>query len=264
MKIMFKYLSSLLVVLTISGCSTIYSRTTYQFETLESPFNIYYETGSEDIAKEIDGFVGDLLSEIEKAQYIKFKSPEDIKIYVFSEAERYSNYSMASIKTRGSATTNEIYISPIIRDRLGTLRSIVAHELSHIHIRQYVGTWDYINDIPEWFHEGLAVTVSGDGGAEKVSKLEASKYLSEGKHFIPRTKGGLLKHKTAHDYGLKPQMYYRQSSMFIRYLIHLDPNAFKRCYTALAEGDSFGSVWKLNYSKDLSELWVGFMSEIQA
>jgi len=79
---------------------------------------------------------------------IEALSQKKIEVFVFRDKERYSNYSAASERTRGSATTNEIYISPIIRDRIDTFSSILMHELSHVHIRQYIGTWNYVNDIP--------------------------------------------------------------------------------------------------------------------
>jgi len=129
----------------------------YNFERLDSPHNIYFEIGSEDLAQYVNKTIDKLIVDVEKEQFKSFNSVDEIKVFVFSNKERYSNYSQASDKTRGSAMTNEIYISPIIRGRVETLPSILTHELSHINIRQYIGSWNYINYIPGWFLEGLAV-----------------------------------------------------------------------------------------------------------
>ncbi len=164
-----RYIVSLILLVFVTGCSNIYSRLTYDFEELSSSRNIFYENGAEDLVKYVDDNLADLVSELEAQQYLEFKAPEKLKVFLFNDKERYSSYSFASVRTRGSATTNDIYISPIIRERIGTFRSILKHELSHIHIRQYIGTWSYIKDIPGWFLEGLAVEVSGGAGAENVS-----------------------------------------------------------------------------------------------
>lgn len=260
---MYKYIFIAFISVFVTGCSTIYSRITYKFERLDSDFNIFYEKGSNDIATEVNKTLAHLIADVEKRQFSVFKSKNEITVYIFNKKERYSNFSMASDKSRGSASKNEIYISPIIRERIETLESILSHELSHIHIRQYVGTWKYINNIPGWFHEGLAVEVSDGGGAENVSESQAYVFFKEGKHFYPRAEGGILSHKSAHDYGLKPHMYYRQSNMFVRYLRGVDRVAFEKCYIALTEGDSFESVWKVYYGKSLPDLWEEFMSEFR-
>jgi len=71
---------------------------------------IKYEKGSEELALYVSENLVELISEIEGFQYRGFKAPTKIQIYVFDDKEKYSNYSAASIRTRGSATTNEIYI----------------------------------------------------------------------------------------------------------------------------------------------------------
>jgi len=259
-----RYILSLILLVSTTGCSNIYSRLTYDFEELSSSINILYEIGAEDLAMYTDENLEDIFSEVEAQQYLQFKAPEEIKVILFNDKGRYSNYSSASMRTRGSATTNDIYISPIIRERIETFRSVLKHELSHIHIRQYIGTWSYVRDIPGWFLEGLAVESSGGAGAENVSTEEAIKFIKAGKYFSPRTEGGFLRHNSAHDYGLKPHMYYRQAGLFVRYLKELDNDSFKRSYIGLTKGESFGIVWKMHYGKNLEELWEGFIEKLQA
>ena len=231
----------IILVLFLQGCSS-YARLTYEFKQIEETPEIYYDSEAEDLASKISIMVPTSFAIVTKQQYIDFKDVKNLKIYVFSTKERYSNFSGTTPKARGSATTNEIYISPKIRERIETLDKILTHELSHVHLRQYIGTWRYWTDVPGWFHEGLAVEVSGGGGAEKVTSEQAIAAIKSGNYFKPREKSGLLGHKYASDYGLKPQMYYRQSNLFVHYLIIQNPDAFKNVYLALIKGAEFKDI----------------------
>lgn len=259
---MWRYLTALILLINVTGCSHIYSRLSYEFEKLPSSPNINYETGAEDLAKHTEEHLHDLIADVETFQFRRFKSREEIQIYLFNDKKRYSNYSLASARSRGSATTNEVYISPIIRDRIDTFSSILKHELSHVHIRQFTGTWNYVRNIPGWFLEGLAVETSNGGGAENVSDEEAIAFIKKGQHFTPRDKGGFLSHNSAHDYDLKPHMYYRQAGLFVRFLKTQNPQSFKLSYISLTDGASFDSVWETHYDQSIAELWEHFLKSI--
>jgi len=186
------------------------------------------------------------------------------KVYVFNHRESYSKFANASIESIGSATTDEIYLSPKNRENIGTFPKILAHELSHIHLRQHIGTWQYVTDIPGWFHEGIAVISSNGGGAEKISKKQAAQSLNRGHHFIPIEIGSIFGHESAHEYGLKPQMFYRQAELFVRYLQQSDSHAFKNSYIGIIKGEKFSEVWKKHYGMNVTELWNQFLNEIKA
>ncbi len=245
------------------GCSS-YARITYEFEQSEETTSVFFDSEANDIAKQVSKSLPASISLVQKKQYLDFKDPEALKVYIFSSKERYSKFSGTSPKTRGSATNNEIYISPIIRVRINTLNQILVHELSHVHLRQHIGLWRSWTEVPGWFHEGLAVEVSGGGGAEKISDKKAIIAINSGKHFTPEEKSGLLGHKYAHDYGLKPQMYYRQSNLFVRYLINQNPKTFKNTYLALIKGAKFSDIWISNYGKSIPTLWLEYLSHVQA
>ena len=250
-------------VLLVQGCSS-YARMTYEFNKIDNIPSIYYDSDAEDIALKISISLPASIAIVTKQQYIDFKDIENLEVYVFSTKERYSNFSGSTPKARGSATTNEIYISPIIRKRIETLDQILTHEFSHVHLRQYIGTWRYWTEVPGWFHEGLAVEVSGGGGAEKVTNEQAIAAIKLGNHFKPREESSLFGHKYANDYGLKPQMYYRQSYLFVHYLINQNPDAFKSAYLALTKGAAFKDIWVLNYGKSIHELWQEFLNHVRA
>lgn len=245
------------------GCSSAYARLTYNFEKMPSEPTIFYDSEAEKLALYVEERLLANISHVREHQYSEFKDLDALKVYIFSSKERYSKFSGSTPLSRGSAITDEIYISPIIRDRIDTLPGIVTHELSHVHLRQYVGTWRYWTEIPGWFHEGLAVEVSDGGGAEKVSDEDAIVAIRSGERFTPREKSSLLGHKFAHDYNLIPQLYYRQSNLFVRYLINQNPEAFKSAYLALIEGSEFSDIWISNYGKSIPQLWHEFLIHVQ-
>lgn len=254
----------IVMLMSLQGCASVYARFTYDFNESKKDQGIFYEPGVEDIASEVSVGLKQFIFIVEKSQYQAFSSLDELKIFIFSDKERYANYSSSSAKARGSATTNEIYISPIITERRKTLPSIMIHELSHVHIRQYIGTWRYWAEVPGWFLEGLAVEVSGGGGAEKVSDAEAIKSIQAGVHFTPREESNIWGHKYAHDYGLKPHLYYRQSSLFVRYLKASNPDAFKRSYLSLIQGKEFSEIWLENYGKRIPDLWADYLRKVNA
>lgn len=258
-----KYLLFLLLI-SLSGCSSYYARATYEFLKIDAQIPVYYEEGQEGLANQVANLIPESLRRVEDNLFTEFSQSEEIIIYVFSDPSRYAKFSGASSKTRGSATKHEVYISPIILERIETLKPILIHELAHVHLRQYIGTWRYWTEVPGWFHEGLAVEVSNGGGAEKITYDEAYESISNGKYFTPREKSGLLGHKFAHDYGMAPQLYYRQANLFVRFLITNNPSAFKNVYLKLLNGAKFDTVWQSYYGKSIPELWLEFIGGVKA
>ncbi|MGD8567629.1 MAG: hypothetical protein PVJ39_06055 [Gammaproteobacteria bacterium] len=250
------------LALLTTGCSTLYAHLTYQFNQSEQDSRVYYENGAEDIATSVARRLADAIKDVEQAEYVKFKDVQAIKVYVFNSRKRYATFSNASIKSRGSSSTNGIYLSSKLRTTIESLPLILNHELSHVHLRQYTGTWQYITNITGWFNEGMAVVTSKGGGAERITEQRAIEALKQGHHFIPTESGSIFGHQYAHDYGLKPHMYYRQAGLFVRYLQQRDPRAFKKSYIGLTEGKSFTAVWQNNYGLTIDELWHDFVTAI--
>ena len=88
--------------------------------------------------------------------------------------------------------------------------------------------------------------------------------IKSGMYFTPREESNLFGHKYANDFGLKPQMYYRQCNLFVRYLINQNPEAFKDVYLTLIKGVAFKDVWVLTYGQSIPELWQGYLNYVQA
>lgn len=248
----------------LSGCTWAYVRLSYGFVPFPENTHIMYEPGAEDLAKLAADNFAVSVKEVERRQYLSFKDKKSIRVYVFNDRERYARFSHASIRSRGSSTTNEVYLSEKLREKIDTFQNILVHELSHIHIRQYTGTFKYIKDIPGWFLEGLAVVASSGGGAESVTREQARTAMRKAVQFKPDESGSIFGHKYAHNYGLEPHMYYRQAGLFVEYLNKSSPDAFKDALVDILNGDSFRDVWPKYYGRTISELWSGYTNSFGA
>jgi transcriptional regulator GlxA family with amidase domain len=244
--------------LLFSGCSFVYARLTYDFMALPENPQVLYEPGAEDLAQRAAAALPAALAAVEERQFAPFKDRRAIRVYAFNDRKRYASFTHASVLSRASSTTDEVYLSERLREKPDTLPSILTHELSHVHLRQYAGTFRYLSDLPGWFLEGLAVSVSSGGGAETVSAAQAQAHMRTAARFEPDESGSILGHKTAHDYGLEPHMYYRQASLFVEYLRDTSPPAFAATLRDILAGERFGEAWRKRYGRTLAELWRGF------
>jgi hypothetical protein len=248
----------------LTGCSWTHARLTYDFHAMQSNPQVLYEPGTEDIAEKVVELLPAAMEIIEENQYALFLDRDAVRVFIFNDRKRYARFSAASIKSRGSATTNEIYLSEKMREDIDTLPLILIHELSHVHIRQYSGSFKYVTDIPGWFLEGFAVNVSAGGGAESVTAEQAKSAMRNGWHFRAVDRGRISGHYTAHDYGLQPHMYYRQAALFVKYLETSNPHAFARSIRDILDGTRFREVWPEHYGRDITKLWQEYLEGIQA
>jgi hypothetical protein len=58
-------------------------------------------------------------------------------------------------------------------------------------------------------------------------------------------------------------MFYRQSMMFVSYLVAMDSLKFKKLLRAVEDGEAFSSSIHEAYSQSLDELWLGFLGKIK-
>jgi len=262
-------------MLLITSCSTvqgIYARQTFEFKNDTSDSRIFYEAGTEDAAAVISENLSNHIELIEKLQYGRFSDSSKIRVYIFNDIKRYSTFGYGTgSSSLGGATTNEVLISvPRIRERLlsnlcqnascpESVESILIHELSHIHIRQFLGTWRYVSDVPQWFHEGLATLVSSGAGAGLVSEAEVKKSIFSGSHLLPHDSGRLLaRAETTGELRFGSFDFYRQSELFVEFLRDTNPRGFKKVLNEIRDRQKFSTVWRTHYESDISELWSAF------
>jgi hypothetical protein len=166
-----------------------------------------------------------------------------------------------------------LFLSPGLLQRQKTIKGILVHELSHLHLTHLIGKYSYNMKLPAWFKEGIAVLVSGDGGAENVSRTDASRAITAGKSFVPNSHGSLLFHKNARKYGfhrynknpkIYTHMYYRQAGLFVEFLYYKDTDGFQKMIEKLAGKHSFSEAVFLTYNKSIPQLWKEFITSLKS
>jgi len=254
-------LSAAALALVVSGCSYVYARATYDFHPYPGSPQVLYELGAEDLAGLAAGAFGPGIETVEQRQYLPFKDKAAIRVYVFNDRKHYAAFSRTSILTRGSSTTDEVYLSEKLRERPATLPNILVHELSHVHIRRYTGTLRYVSDVPSWFAEGMAVWVSAGGGAENVTPQDALAAIRRGIRFARKESGSLFGAFGESSNGLEPHMYYRQASLFVEYLHQSRPDDFRAAFVGILRGERFRDAWPAHYGRSISDLWADFVAD---
>jgi hypothetical protein len=157
----------------------------------------------------------------------------------------------------------DVWVSPKAFAFYGkdTHRQTLAHELSHLHLRQQLGWLRKTQRVPAWFVEGLADWVAGTG-EEIVSRNAALKGFINGRHLMPDASGRLPLPKGAHDYGLTWPMFHLQSRMFIEYLHDRDEKSFGRFVAAVVDGDRFDVAFNEHFGDSLEIVWQEFMDAL--
>lgn len=265
MNMLARFVSIGALIVLLAGCGLIRGGLAY-FQSLDGfkelgDSGVYYEDGARDIAVVVGETISYAISEVERKQHRPFK--ENISVYVCSSRESFSKYSGAPEIARGAVFNNKLFISPRAAET-GTVKGILVHELSHLQFHQYLGNRRYASNIPPWFQEGLAVYVSGGGGAEKVSYDMAKESVSSGHSLVPNDSGSILFPRTAYSFGLEPQMFYRQSSMFVGYLADSNPLEFKGFMELLFTDREFKAAFEEAFGKSINSVWKDFVGNLNA
>src|SRR5262249_4756075 len=144
----------------------------------------------------------------------------------------------------GVTFAGRVNLSPkLFRPQRQRLPAILTHELSHAHIQGWISANAYIR-LPNWFKEGLAVMVSGGGGAELVRSLEERAAIQRGEHIAIEDTGSLLNLAIV-KFERPPTdatpshlilLAYRQAGMFVTFLHDSDGPAFARTMNAILDG----------------------------
>ena len=135
--------------------------------------------------------------------------------------------------------------------------------MSHLQLGQQLGIYGYNAKLPSWFQEGLAVTVSKGGGAERGSEAEAAKVVMEGKGLKPEASGSFFFKKSANSYGIEPHMFYRQSGMFVVWLMRLDQERFRSFMLAIEDGGRFDESFTKAFGQSLDAAWQRFVEQLK-
>ena len=209
------------------------------------------ETGHELLAAQVARLLPRATARVERALGQKYRLPR-IRLC----GTRACMAALARNPRRNAESTRDGLLLGPGAFRPGTdLEKVLAHELVHALFRHRLGRryWR----VPAWFHEGVAVMVSGNGGG-RVSEAAARHALRGGNHFTFYCRRDPFGFRRSFRPG--GQLYYRQAGMFVRH-ISGEPSRFYRLIAAvLKDGDVCGAYQRL-YGQDLRARWQGFRKQ---
>jgi hypothetical protein len=227
---------------------------------------VHYQPGAEDFARDAAALLPDAIARVEAVQGRPFAHPVIVGVYATPEAYAAAN-GLGSAGPMGVTIFGRVNLSPkLFGPQRQHLRAILTHELSHAHIQGWIGGYDFIY-LPNWFKEGLAVMVSGGGGAEFVSEDEARAAIQRGETIVIDDAGSLSKwidiplEKEPAD---RPPWYptvlaYREAGMFVSYLRESDRPGFDRMMNAILDDRPFVKAVTAGYHDSVRSLWEKFI-----
>jgi hypothetical protein len=226
---------------------------------------VHFEPGADNYARAVSALLPAAIARVEAAQGRPFAHPVIVAVYATPEAYMAAN-GRGSMGPVGVTFAGRVNLSPALYSRQQQrLPAILTHELSHAHIQGWISTADL--RLPNWFKEGLAVMVSGGGGAEFVSEQEARAAIERGEciaiddtqslstlplgiRFERAPQGATQSHQTV--------MAYRQAGMFVTYLHDSDAPGFARMMNAILDGRSLAEAVAAGYHEDVHAIWQKF------
>jgi hypothetical protein len=252
-----KIASIVFLAISAAGCSSIkhiYARMFYDFETLETNEKIKYERDAKLLALKAGQHYEDSITKVKKAFNNDFQNP--VILYVFSDKERFANFSNGSKGARASGSHEGAYLSPRMQEEIETLPGVITHEFVHTYLQQLMGPRRYSTELPAWFQEGIAVIISEGSGTEGVNKNEVIERMLNGNTFVADNKKNLF--STKHPKNIKSREFYYQGSLFVEHIIERDPGKFLVFIDRL-EKKSFNESINEVFQADLYEIWQQFL-----
>jgi hypothetical protein len=227
---------------------------------------VHYQPGAEDFARDVAVLLPDAIARVEAVHGRRFAHPVIVGVYATPEAYSAAN-GLGSVVPVGVTIFGRVNLSPkLFWSQHQRLRAILTHELSHAHIQGWIGGYAFLY-LPNWFKEGLAVMLSGGGGAELVSEDEARAEIQRGEKIVIDDAGS-LSHLTdvrlEKETGNRPSWYpvvlaYREAGMFVNYLRESDRPAFDRMMNAILDDRPFTESVTVGYHDNVRSLWQKFI-----
>jgi hypothetical protein len=229
---------------------------------------VHYEAGAEDFAHDVAALLPAAIARVEAVHGRTFAHPVTVGAYATREAFATAN-GLGSDVPVGVTFAGRVVLSPkLFSPQHWRLRAILTHEMSHAHIVGWIGGVKYFG-LPPWFKEGLAVMISGGGGAELVKEDEAWAAIQRGEQIAIDAASASqntidIRFEKAPE-RQSPSWYpivlaYRQAGMFVSYLHESDGPAFDRMLGAILDGRSFAEAVDAGYHDDVRSLWRKFVS----
>jgi hypothetical protein len=235
---------------------------------LDANSQVHYQPGAENSARDVAALLPDAIARVEDVHGRRFAYPVIVGVYATPEAYETANGTGSTVPV-GVTVFGRVNLSPkLFGPQRQRLRAILTHELSHAHIQGWIGGYAYLY-LPNWFKEGLAVMLSGGGGAEFVSEEEARAAIQRGETIIINDARGLSK---LTDVPLEKQpenrpswypvvLAYREAGMFVNYLRESDRPGFDRMMNAILDDHPFTEAVTVGYHDNVRSLWEKFVGQ---
>jgi hypothetical protein len=208
----------------------------------ENP-QVQYESGASEQARTVAALLPTAIARVKAAHGRQFAHHIIVGVYVTPESFVAAN-GPGSRRTVGMTFLGRVMLSPVL---FSTQRqrppAMLTHELSHAHLQSWISQLPFIR-LPQWFKEGLAVMVSGGGGAERVNELQAWDAIRRGDHIAIESSNSLLNLADVkfapppeiHATSFRILMAYRQAGLFVTYLRDSNDVGFSRMMNAILDG----------------------------
>jgi hypothetical protein len=175
--------------------------------------------------------------------------------------ERFSTYGAASGGERGVSWGGSTFIGPRVLEQPNTIALLVADELSHAHLQQWMTLPDFARQLP-WFREGLATYASGGGGGETVTDEEARQAIRAGRRIIPLASGSLFVQRSITQDGVPAPLAYREASLFTAFIARNSQGGLRSLVDDRINGKSFAEAVKTRLGMTVDDAWNRFVTSM--
>ena len=226
---------------------------------------IHFEPGADNYARDVAALLPASITRIEAAHGRPFAHPVTVGVYATPQAYVAAN-AIGTMQPVGVTPFGRVVLSPALyAAQRRRLPAILTHELSHAHIQGWISAYANVR-LPNWFKEGLAVMVSGGGGAEFVSEAEGHATIARGESITIEDSGSFAnlyeirfeRAPAGATWSHKTVLAYRQAGMFVAYLHDSDAAGFTRMMNAILDGRPFVEAVDVGYHEDVHSLWQKF------
>lgn len=221
------------------------------FRPLAGDDRVWFEPGAEGYAQRVADHLDLAIFRVESLHGRPFRSPP--RVHVCGSAECFARLVRTPGLSAAVVPDNRLILSPRLDGQEAhRLSGILTHELSHVHLGQYLG--HYTPWLPVWFHEGLATLAAEGAGAEYASDETACSAWQEGRRVDVGGRDTPDRRLRANDFGLTIHEFYRQSWRLVERLQEHDPAAFRRWLDALLDEADFHIAFADAYNTGLTVL----------
>jgi hypothetical protein len=206
------------------------------FSQLPRDSRVWFEHGAEDYANRVAELLNKTIKKVESAHYLAFAEP--VQIFVCGTEACFKRYVLTPKLSAAVIPDNRLILSPNLNERESwRLKSLLLHELAHLHLGQRVG--HYHSNIPVWFHEGWASLTAEGGGAEFATDEQAFEAAQGGKQIdLAKRDVPGMRHK-ASAFDLNIHIFYRQAMLLVKSLKQQDAGRFRSLALALQNNQDF-------------------------